>query len=82
MEKKAERKTKQTELDKLPFEDAVAELERVAKRLESGEGTLDEMIALYERGMLLANVCNKRLDAYEAKITKLSALHEEADHDD
>ena len=81
METKPVKKAKQTELDKLPFEAALSELEDVTKKLESGEGTLDEMIALYERGMQLAEVCNKRLDAYEAKITKLSSLREETRHD-
>ncbi len=60
--------------EKVKFEEAMTKLEDVVKKLESGEGSLAEMIALYEQGMGLIQVCNKRLDAYEAKITKLADL--------
>ena len=62
------------------FEEAMRALDGVVKRLEAGDGTLEEMIALYEEGMSLVKVCTKRLDAYEAKITKLSELEGET-HD-
>ena len=61
---------KKTEKD-LPFEQAMQQLSEVVEKLESGEGTLDEMIRLYERGMTLVKACEQRLDAYEATITKL-----------
>lgn len=67
--------------EKTKFEESMAKLEDIVKRLESGEGSLSEMIALYERGMGLIQVCNKRLDAYEAKITKLANLGGEDDAD-
>ena len=67
--------------EKVKFEEAMAKLEGVVKKLESGEGTLQEMIEQYEQGMALIKVCNERLDAYEAKITKLADLEETA-HDD
>lgn len=67
--------------EKMKFEEAMTKLEGVVKKLEAGEGGLQEMISLYEQGMELIKVCGKRLDAYEAKITKLAEL-EEAAHDD
>ena len=63
----AEKKTEK----ELPFEQAMQQLSEVVEKLESGEGTLDEMIRLYERGMTLVKACEQRLDAYEATITKL-----------
>ena len=67
--------------EKLKFEEAMAKLEGVVKKLETGEGSLQDMIKQYEQGMALVKVCNERLDAYEAKITKLAELEESA-HDD
>ena len=56
----------------IQFEEALKQLEELTMKLESGEGTLEEMIARYEEGMKLAKLCNDRLDAYEKKITMLS----------
>ncbi|MGD8792661.1 MAG: exodeoxyribonuclease VII small subunit, partial [Anaerolineae bacterium] len=50
-------------LEKLSFEDASQELEAAVRRLEEGELTLEEAIALYERGMGLARRCGEALDA-------------------
>ncbi len=54
------------------FEDKMGALDAVVKQLENGEGSLDDMIGLYEKGMALVKDCNALLDAYEARITKLS----------
>ena len=70
-----------TSAEKIPFEEAMSQLDGVVKKLESGEGTLEEMIRLYEQGMRLVTFCNERLDAYEAKITKLSQWEQEEHHD-
>jgi exodeoxyribonuclease VII small subunit len=53
------------------FEQLYARLEDTVARLEQGGLSLDESIALYEQGMLLARTCQDRLDAAEQKITKL-----------
>lgn len=55
----------------LRFEDAMQKLSGIVEKLESGEGTLDEMLRLYEEGMKLVKACESQLDAYEATITKL-----------
>ncbi|HWQ06218.1 MAG TPA: exodeoxyribonuclease VII small subunit [Feifaniaceae bacterium] len=57
----------------LRFEDAMQKLSGIVDQLESGEGSLDEMIRLYEEGMRLVKACETQLDAYEATITKLNA---------
>ena len=55
----------------LTFEDALAELENIVARLESGELTLEETLTLYERGQELAAWCNKMLDEAELRLEKL-----------
>lgn len=58
--------------EKLQFEEALQRLESMTAQLESGEGSLDEMVQRYEECMKLVKLCNDRLDAYEKKITMLS----------
>ncbi|MGD8623805.1 MAG: exodeoxyribonuclease VII small subunit [Anaerolineae bacterium] len=59
-------------LEKLSFEDAFQELEAAVRRLEEGELTLEEAIALYERGMGLARRCGEALDAAELQMEQLA----------
>jgi exodeoxyribonuclease VII small subunit len=60
------------ELKELSFEQAFGELEATVQRLEAGELTLEEAIALYERGMGLARRCSDALDAAELQMEELS----------
>lgn len=55
-------------MDKLKFEEALAQLEQIVQQLENGETQLDESLQLFENGVKLARVCNKKLDEAEAKI--------------
>ena len=55
-------------IEDMTFEDALKDLERVVGRLESGDATLDESIALYERGDKLRQRCSERLDQAQARI--------------
>ncbi len=52
----------------LSYEDARAELARVVERLESGGGTLEESLALWERGEALAAICQRWLDGARARL--------------
>ncbi|MEA4913890.1 MAG: exodeoxyribonuclease VII small subunit [Christensenella sp.] len=54
------------------FEEAMQKLSDIVDKLEGAEGSLDEMIRLYEEGMTLVKSCERQLDAYEATITRLS----------
>lgn len=56
------------------FEEAMQKLSKIVEQLESGEGTLDEMIRLYQDGMALVRTCESQLDAYEATIVQLSEV--------
>ena len=60
------------------FEEAMQKLSEIVEKLEGGEGSLDEMIRLYEEGMSLVKSCETQQDAYEAKIEKLNATAEGA----
>ncbi len=53
------------------FEEALKALEGIVARLESGEANLDESIRLFEEGMHLSAVCQKRLDEADRKIETL-----------
>ena len=55
----------------LTYEQAVAELEGIIGKLESGEATLDESISMYSRGMELSNFCKEKLDDIVKKISQL-----------
>ncbi|WP_324742851.1 exodeoxyribonuclease VII small subunit [Tsuneonella sp. CC-YZS046] len=55
----------------MSFEDALRALEEVVRKLESGEVPLDDSIELYERGELLRQHCQARLDAAQARIEKI-----------
>ena len=53
------------------FEDALKSLESVVARLEAGDVPLEESIRLFEEGMALASICQKRLDEADRKIELL-----------
>ncbi|MBL7498625.1 exodeoxyribonuclease VII small subunit [Frankia sp. CNm7] len=50
------------------FENARAELEDVVRRLEAGGITLEESLALWERGEELASTCQALLDGARARV--------------
>jgi exodeoxyribonuclease VII small subunit len=52
----------------LSYEEARAELASVVERLESGGSTLEESLALWERGEELAAICQTWLDAARARL--------------
>jgi exodeoxyribonuclease VII small subunit len=54
------------------FEAAIAELETVVKKLEDGELSLEQSLALYERGVTLSKFCHARLEDAERRIELLN----------
>jgi exodeoxyribonuclease VII small subunit len=65
-------KTEIKPIDKLTYEQAYAELEQVVSALETGEQSLEDAMALFERGQGLTKRCAELLDKAELKIRKLS----------
>lgn len=50
------------------YEDARDELVTVVQKLETGGGSLEESIALWERGEELARICQHWLDGARARL--------------
>ncbi len=59
------------DVEELTFEQAFKELEETVHRLEEGDLTLEESIALFERGQELARYCQGKLDTAELKVQQL-----------
>ncbi|MCY3879740.1 MAG: exodeoxyribonuclease VII small subunit [Rhodobacteraceae bacterium] len=59
-------------IEEMPFEEALAELEEIVSRLESGDTPLDEAIQLYQRGSKLKTRCETTLKSAEEKIGKIT----------
>lgn len=53
---------------KLSYEQARDELAAVVANLESGQSSLEESLALWERGEVLAQICQEWLDGAKAKL--------------
>jgi exodeoxyribonuclease VII small subunit len=60
------------EYEKMSFEEAMEALETVVAKLDSGEGTLDESIELFQKGILLSRLCSARLEEIEKKVRILT----------
>jgi exodeoxyribonuclease VII small subunit len=58
----------ETEGERLGYEEARAELLEVVRTLEQGGATLEESLALWERGERLAQVCQDWLDGARQRL--------------
>jgi exodeoxyribonuclease VII small subunit len=65
--------------DEPNFESAQRELDEIVQRLESGQASLDEAIALWERGEELHRFCVAKLDAAQGRIEELARSAVDAD---
>jgi exodeoxyribonuclease VII small subunit len=57
----------------LTYEVAIAELEQIINRIESGEIALDESLKQYRRGAMLVRRCREVLDAAKTEVERISA---------
>jgi exodeoxyribonuclease VII small subunit len=57
--------------DEQPFEEALAELEALVRRLEDGALPLEESLAAFERGMALVRALGSRLDDVAQRVEVL-----------
>lgn len=53
------------------FEEKLNELDAIVKKLEAGDTTLDEMLALFENGVKIARECSSELENAEKKVNIL-----------
>ena len=55
----------------MTFEQALAELEAIIGKLESGQAPLEDSIRMYERGAALKAHCETRLEAARLRVEKI-----------
>jgi exodeoxyribonuclease VII small subunit len=60
------------DLEKLSFEEALGELEKIVRQLETGAGDLAGSINSYERGMALKKYCDGKLREAQGRIEKIT----------
>ncbi len=60
------------DLDKLSFEEALSELEKIVRALEDGSSDLKTSIDSYERGMALKKYCDAKLKEAQGRIEKIT----------
>lgn len=71
-----------TDAPDLPYEQARDELIAVVQKLETGGSTLEESLALWERGEELAALCQRWLDGARARLAAASGEAQSADSDE
>lgn len=62
----------ETSVETMTFEEAMAALEEVVRKLDDGDVPLERSIALYERGAKLKVHCDAKLREAEEKVAKLT----------
>jgi exodeoxyribonuclease VII small subunit len=55
----------------MSFEDALAELEQIVRRLEGGQVKLDDAILSYERGAQLKRHCERKLTEAQQRVDRI-----------
>ena len=60
-------------LEKMTFEEAMKELERLVDSLDKGDVSLDEAIAAYDRGSQLKDHCQKKLNEAKMKVETIQS---------
>ena len=60
-------------LEKMSFEEAMKELERLVDALDKGNVSLDEAIAAYDRGSQLKDHCQKKLNEAKMKVETIQS---------
>ncbi len=56
------------ELQKLPFEKALEQLESIVSKMENAQLPLDETMKAYEEGQILSAICSEKLKSIEKKV--------------
>ena len=65
-------KSEPKSVEKLSFEEAYAELEKIVAGMEAGEGALEASLEAFVRGQALVKRCAELLDGAELKVKQLS----------
>lgn len=59
------------------FESALRELEKIIEKMESGDQSLEQSLAAFQRGIELTRSCQQGLKEAEQRVEKLIADHGE-----
>lgn len=62
----------QSEIEQLSYEQALAELETIVASLEANKLSLEQTLALFERGQALTKHCLELLDHAELRVKQLA----------
>jgi len=65
--------TKSKSIEKISFEDALAELEEIVRKIDTGQENLANAVDSFERGVLLKKHCEKMLKDAKMKIEKITS---------
>jgi exodeoxyribonuclease VII small subunit len=66
-------------MTEISYEAARTELREIVAKLESGGQTLEESLALWERGEELADICRQWLDRAASRLDETIAAHDAPD---
>ena len=67
----SEATTLSADIATMSFEDALAELEGIVRRLEGGQVKLDDAIQSYERGAQLKRHCERKLNEAQQRVDRI-----------
>ena len=59
-------------VEEMSYEQALSELEAIVQELETDEHTLEESLAMFERGQVLIRYCSHLLEQAELKVQEIS----------
>ena len=65
--------SKKIEKKELSLEQAMARIEQILQTLDSGQGSLDESLALFEEGTALVHFCNEKLQQAKLRVKEVMA---------
>ena len=68
--------SKKIEKKELSLEQAMARIEQILHTLDSGQGSLDESLALFEEGTALVHFCNEKLQQAKLRVKEVMAKNE------
>jgi exodeoxyribonuclease VII small subunit len=64
-------------IEKMSFEQALAELEEIVRKIDTGQENLADAVDSFERGVLLKKHCELHLKAAKLKIEKITNANDE-----
>lgn len=63
-------------IEKMSFEEALAGLEEIVNKIDTGQESLADAVSSFERGVALKNHCEKMLKEAKLKIEKITVTAE------